>query len=390
MDPVRIGIIGCGDIASFYLQSIRCFQQTECVRLADVCVARAQALGREWMIPHTGDVNQLLADHDVELVLNLTPPRAHFPVALKAVAAGKHVYNEKPLADSPALGRRLVAAADRRGVRVGCAPATWMGGTWQTCRELVNAGVLGRPVGASMLWLDRGYESWHPRPQSYYKSGAGPLLDIGPYYISALVLLFGAVRRVSGFTATAFPEREIGTGQRRGTRFAICTADHVAGSLELANGVVATITTSYAAWPASTDSVQLFGSEATLVLPPANHLGGPIWIQDSRKPSWRRLRAQHGRTEQGRWWAIGVAEMASALRAGQPHRASGELGLHVLEVLEGLLASAADGTARQLEHLPARPHPLGPATASGTAEDGSPESLRAGCGRGRSVTEVNQ
>ena len=390
MDPVRIGIIGCGDIASFYLQSIRRFQQITCIRLADVCVARARALGREWMIPLAGDVDQLLADHDVELVLNLTPPQAHFPVALKAVAAGKHVYNEKPLADSPALGRRLLAAADRRGVRVGCAPATWMGGTWQTCRELVDTGVLGRPVGASMLWLDRGYESWHPRPQSYYQPGAGPLLDIGPYYISALVLLFGAVRRVSGFTATVFPEREISVGRRQGTRFAIGTADHVAGTLELANGVIATITTSYAARSASTDSVQLFGSEATLVLPPANHLGGPIWIQDFREPSWRRLRARYGRTDQSRWWAIGVAEMASALRAGQPHRASGELGLHVLEVLEGLLASAADGTARQPGHLPVRPYPLEPATASGTAADGSPESHRDGHARGRPVTGVNQ
>jgi predicted dehydrogenase len=378
MDPVRIGVIGCGDIAPVYLGSLQAFRHVSCIRVADVCPERARKLGRQWEIPRVGDPGQLLADRDVELVLNLTPPRAHYPVALEAVAAGKHVYNEKPLADSPALARQLLAAAERRGVRVGCAPATWMGGTWQTCRELVDAGVLGRPVGASMLWLDRGYESWHPRPHSYYQPGAGPMLDIGPYYLAALVLLFGAVRRVSGFTATAFPERQIGTGRRAGTRFVIGTADHVAGTLELANGVIVTITTSYATWPASVDSVQLFGSEATLVLPPANHLGGPIWIQDSWPASWRRLPVRHGRTDQSRWWAIGVAEMASAMRTGEPHRASGELGLHVLEVLDGLLTSAADGMVRSPGKLPTRPHPLQPAAGPRSRSSSSRKACQGG------------
>lgn len=357
---MRIGILGCGDIAPAYLYSLRHFRHVQCIRLADASKARAQALRRQWGIPKAGDPDQLLADSDVELVLNLTPPMAHYPMALEALAAGKHVYNEKPLATSPLLGRRLLTAAGQRDLRVGCAPATWMGGVWQTCRQLVDAGVLGRPVGASLVWLNQGYESWHPRPWSYYQPGAGPMLDIGPYHIAALVLLFGAVQRVSGFASTAFPEREIGAGFYGGTRFAVGVADHVAGTMKLANGVVATITTSYACWPLPTDSVQLFGSESTLVLPPANHLGGPIWIQDARTPSWRRLPIRHGRTSQRRWWAVGIAEMASALRAGTPHRASGELGLHILEVLDGLLASAADGAARRPRTMPARPNPLPP------------------------------
>jgi predicted dehydrogenase len=373
MKPVRVGVVGCGDIAPIYLNSLRHFRQVSCIRLADISSARARTLGRQCGIPQTGDPDQLLADPAVELVLNLTPPRVHYPVALEVLAAGKHIYNEKPLADSPVRGRRLLAEARLRGLRVGCAPATWMGGTWQTCRELVDAGVLGRPVGASLLWLDRGYESWHPRPRSYFEPGAGPLLDIGPYYIAALVMLFGAIRQVSGFTTTAFAEREIGAGRRRGTRFAIGAADHVAGTVELTNGVLATITTSYACWPASTASVQLFGSEATLALPPANHLGGPIWIQDARALAWRRLPVRHGRTRQRRCWAIGVAEMASALRAGRPHRASGELGLHVLEVLDGLLASAADGTARRPGTTPGRPHPFQPVPAPGREHETPPE-----------------
>jgi predicted dehydrogenase len=365
MGPVRIGMIGCGDIAPAYLSSLRHFPQTTCIRLADACTERAQMLGHEWGIPVRDDPAQLLADPEVELVLNLTPPQAHYGTALSAAAAGKHVYNEKPLAASPALARQLLAAADRQGVRVGCAPATWMGGTWQACRQLVDGGVLGCPIGVDLVWLDRGYESWHPRPRSYYETGAGPLLDMGPYFIAALVLLFGPVRRVSGFTATIFPEREIGIGPNGGNRFAIGTADHVAGSMELANGMLATITTSYAAWSASSDSVKLFGSDATLVLPPANHLGGAIWIQNARHASWHRVPVRHGRTGQRRWWAIGVAEMASALRAGESHRASGELGLHVLEVLDGLLASALDGSARSMRNLPPRPHPLPPANGSG-------------------------
>jgi predicted dehydrogenase len=368
MEPVRVGVLGCGDIAPAYLYSLRHFRQVRCIRLADVSAARARALGHQWGIPRTGKPDELLADPDVELVLNLTPPMAHYPMALQALAAGKHIYNEKPLADSPARGRRLLAAARKCGLRVGCAPATWMGGVWQTCRELIDAGALGLPVGASLVWLDRGYETWHPRPRSYYQPGAGPMFDIGPYYIAALVLLFGAVQQVSGFASTAFPEREIGTGRCRGTRFAVGVSDHVVGTMRLANGVLATITTSYASWPTFSDSVQLFGSEATLVLPPANHLGGPLWIADARTPSWRRLTIRHGRTSQRRWWAIGVAEMAAALRANEPHRASGELGLHVLDVLDGLLASALDGSVRRLGNRPARPYPLQPAPVAVTRQ----------------------
>jgi predicted dehydrogenase len=358
MDPVRLGVLGCGDIAPVYLHSLRHFQHVRCIRLADVNTARARMLGHQWGIARTGGPAELLADPDVELVLNLTPPRAHYATALQALAAGKHIYNEKPLADSPARGRRVLAAARRRGLRVGCAPATWMGGTWQTCRELIDAGVLGRPVGANLIWLDRGYETWHPRPRSYYQPGAGPMFDIGPYYIAALVLLFGAVQRVSAFTSTTFAEREIGTGRHRGTHFTVGVPDHVAGVVEMANGVLTTITTSYASRPAPTDSVQLFGSEATLVLPPANHLGGPIWMSDASTHSWRRLTVQHGRTHQRRWWAVGVAEMSAALRAGRPHRASGELGLHVLDVLDGLVSSALDGSARRVRSKPGRPDPL--------------------------------
>jgi predicted dehydrogenase len=360
VEPVRFGIIGCGDIAPVYLHSLRRFPHLQCIRVADTSRARADALGGEWQVPVSADPDRLLGDPDVELVLNLTPPRAHYATALEAVQAGKHVYNEKPLAATPVLGRRLLSAGHRAGVRVGCAPATWMGGTWQTCRSLVDAGVLGRPVGAHLVFLDRGYESWHPRPRNYYRPGAGPLLDMGPYYVAALVLLLGPVERVAGLAATVFPERVIGTGPRRGTTFQIGIADHVAGILRLASDVLATITTSYAAWPTSGPSVQLFGSEATIVLPPANHLGGPIWIQGLRERHWRRLPVRHGRTGQRQWWGIGVADLASAIRNGVPHRASGELGLHVLEVLDGLLASAADGVGRGLSGLPARPDPLPP------------------------------
>lgn len=388
MEPVRLGVLGCGDIAPVYLDSLRHFQHVSCIRLADVNMARARMLGRQWGIARTGGPAQLFADPDVELVLNLTPPRAHYRMALQALAAGKHLYNEKPLADSPARGRRVLAAAGRHGLRVGCAPATWMGGTWQSCRELIDAGVLGRPVGASLVWLDRGYETWHPRPRSYYEPGAGPMFDMGPYYIAALVLLFGAVHRVSGFASTTFPEREIGTGRHRGTRFTVGVADHVAGVMEMTNGVLATITTSYASWPAPTDSVQLFGSEATLVLPPANHLGGPIWIADARTHSWHRLTVKHGRTHQRRWWAVGVAEMSAALRGGRPHRASGELGLHVLDVLDGLVSPALDGSARRMGSKPPRPRPLRPAVSRNRQP--APETARGGEGAARNRDTGNE
>jgi predicted dehydrogenase len=358
VEPVRLGVIGCGDIAPVYLRSLRHFPHLECVRLTDQDSGRARALSRQSGVPTSASVDDLLADPDVEVVLNLTPPQAHYAVARRALGAGKHVYNEKPLATTPALAARLLDAARIEGVRLACAPATWMGGTWQACRSLVDAGVLGRPVGADMTFLDSGYESWHPRPRSYYRQGAGPLLDMGPYYVSALVMLFGAVQEVCGSASTMFPVREIKTGPDRGTTFRTRTPDHVASCLRMGNGVVATLTASYATWPGQIEAVRLFGSEATVVLPPANHLGGPIWIQNAGRPGWHRAQVRHGRTGQRRWWGAGVADLADALRAGRPHRASAELGLHILEVLNGVLVAARDGSAQAIHSAPARPDPL--------------------------------
>jgi predicted dehydrogenase len=266
LDPVRVGILGCGDIAPVYLESLRHFGEVSCVAVADVSQARAAALACSHGVPRAVDPERLCTDPDIELVLNLTPPQEHFQLAHRAVAAGKHVYNEKPLAATPERARQLLVAAHHQGVRVGCAPPP--GGVWQTCRSLVDRGVIGRPIGANAVLLERGYEAWHPRPRPYFRPGAGPLLDMGPYAVTALVFLLGAVRRVIGFASTAIPERVAGTGPEQGTRFTIGISDHVIGAMQFTNGAVATITASYAVWPSAIEPVMLFGTEATLPYPP--------------------------------------------------------------------------------------------------------------------------
>jgi predicted dehydrogenase len=297
-------------------------------------------------------VDALLADPEIEIVLNLTIPKAHAPVNLAAIAAGKHAYTEKPLAVTREDGAKTLAAARAAGLRVGGAPDTVLGGGIQTCRKLIDDGAIGQPVAATAFMPSHGHESWHPDPEFYYKAGGGPLFDMGPYYLSALITLLGPVARVSGSARITFPERTITSQPHYGEKIVVDTPTHVVSNLEFAAGAIGTLVTSFDMWAANLPRIEIYGSEGTLSVPDPNGFGGvvQIWRPDTK---WQDVPLTHGHTENSR--GLGVADMAEAIRAGRPHRANGDLAFHVLDIMHATLESARDGRRIELSSQCERP-----------------------------------
>jgi len=340
---MRIGVIGCGDIArKAYLPQSRRFPALEVVAVADLDAARAKALADEHGL-RAQSVDDLIAADDIDCVLNLTIPAAHHAVALRAIEAGKHVYSEKPFALTPEQGREVLAAAEAKGVRVGNAPDTFLGTAHQACRKLLDDGVIGRPLHAIALMLSPGHESWHPAPQFYYQPGGGPMLDMGPYYLAALVNMLGPIDRVAGETAVMITPRVARHDNVKGLEMAVETPDHVAGTVRFADGPVATIVTSFAARHGKdfgSGQITVFGTEGTLIAPDPNHFDRPVRYRRTEDDDWTEATPQHTHPN-GR--SLGVADLALALRDDRPHRASGHLAQAVLESMVGFLTSAETG-----------------------------------------------
>src|SRR4051812_31373298 len=245
-DPVGVGVVGCGAISGAYFLGARAFPRLRVVACADLDRSAALRKAEEFAVPRVLSVDGLLADPEVEVVLNLTVPRAHAQVSLAALRAGKHAYGEKPPAVSRAEGRELVEEAARRGLRVGCAPDTFLGAGLQTARKLLDDGAIGRPVAFTAFMMNRGHESWHPNPHFYYEPGGGPMFDMGPYYLTALLNLFGPIRRLFGIATVAVPDRVITSAERYGTPLRVETPDHVCGTIEFESGAVGPIVQSFA------------------------------------------------------------------------------------------------------------------------------------------------
>ncbi len=329
----KVGIIGCGNISGIYFRNLTgpFARQVEVTACADLDPARAQAAAAEHPGVRPLTVEQLLADPEIEIVANLTIPKAHYQVAMAAIDAGKHVYSEKPLTLTREQGRRLLAAAGARKLRVANAPDTFLGAAHQTCRKLIDAGAIGTPVAATAFMLCRGHESWHPDPEFYYQLGGGPMLDMGPYYLTALVNLLGPVSRVCGSARASFPTRTITSEKKRGTVVPVETPTHLAGVLDFAQGAVATVVTSFDVWRHNLPLIEIYGSEGSLGVPDPNGFGGEVRLWTPAGKSWEVVPHSHPHPENSR--GIGIADLAAALETGRPHSASGELALHVLDVM---------------------------------------------------------
>jgi len=358
MDRTKVGIIGCGAISSNYLTNARNLPILEVVACADLDLERAQAKAAEFGVPKACTPEELIADSSVELILNLTIPAAHAAVALAAIDAGKHVHNEKPLATTRAEGMRLIETARERGVLVGCAPDTFMGAGLQSARMAVDEGLIGKPVAFTGFMLGRGPESFHPSPEFFYEPGGGPMFDMGPYYLTALLNLLGPVRRLQGASAIEIPERTIMKGPREGAKLSVSTPDHVCGTLEFECGALGTLITSFAIAHGEYDRkypITIYGTEGALRVPDPNYFDGEVWVRRIEDAEWQPvphvIPTGYGRS-------IGLADLAYAIRSGRPHRASGDQGMAVLDLMQGFLDSSNSGAAYTPVIPYQRPAPL--------------------------------
>ena len=362
MQPVGIGVIGCGNISAAYLTAARKFPILNLVALSDANPAAAEARAAEFGVPARA-VEALLADPAVEIVLNLTVPNAHVEVGLKAIAADKHVHSEKPLGVATAEARRLVEAAQAKGLRLGCAPDTFLGGAHQTARRAVDEGLIGRPIGGAAFFMCPGHERWHPNPGFYYLAGGGPMLDMGPYYVTDLVNLLGAVESVSGVATRTRSERTVTSEPLAGARIPVEVATHVNGILRFVSGAVVTMSMSFDVARHRHGPIELYGEAGSLIVPDPNHFGGKVEFATAGE-DWREVPTR-GAYADGNYRILGLADMAQAIRAGRPHRASGELAFHVLEVMEAFQTSSDTGQAVAISTRPERPAPLPPTLSVG-------------------------
>ena len=323
---------------------------------SDLVLERAQEQAEAYGVPKACSPEELLADEEVEIVLNLTVPVVHAEVSMRALEAGKHVYTEKPLAVSLEDGWRMLEVATERDLLIGCAPDTFLGGGLQTCRQVLDEGIIGEPVAVSALMLTHGPEDWHPNPDFYYQPGAGPMFDMGPYYLTALTTLMGPVRRVTGSARATFPERMITSEPLAGTTITVNTPTHVAGVMDFESGAVGTLVTTFDVWSESQSRIDLYGTEGTLSLPDPNFADGPVRLWRSDEDAWTEVPLTHPYSGNSR--GIGLADMAQAVRSGRPPRASGELGMHVLDVIHAFLDSSERGEHVAVGSSFQRPEPL--------------------------------
>ena len=356
MNKTKIGIIGCGNISGTYLKVAPTFDILEVVACADAIPDLAKARAQEYGVPHACSVNELLADPQISIVVNLTPPAAHATIALRALEAGKSVYNEKPLAVNREDARKLLELAAEKHLLVGCAPDTFMGAGLQTCRKLIDDGAIGRPLAATAFMLGRGPEPWHPNPEFFYQVGGGPMFDMGPYYVTALVSLLGPVKRVTGSAQISFAERTIGSGPRKGNKIKVEIPTHIVGVLDFASGAVGNLITSFDVWAHQLPRIEIYGSEGTLSVPDPNTFGGPVRLWRPESKSWDEVPLLPLRAENSR--SLGVADMAYALRSGRGHRASGALAYHVLDVMYTVHDASHESRHIVLESTCERPAPL--------------------------------
>lgn len=348
-EPIVIGVIGCGSISDIYLLSASRSRLVQVKACADLRAEVAQAKAAEYNI-EAMSVERLLADPDIEIVMNLTVPLAHAEVSQQIIDAGKHVYSEKPLAAKLSDAQTLLSNADAKGLRVGCAPDTFLGASHQACRYAIDHGRIGQPVSGIASVLSHGMEHWHPNPEFFYKTGAGPVLDLGPYYLTQLVNLLGPVTQVAAQLSIPNPTRTVSSEPLAGQIIDVEVPTTASGLLTFASGAHIMLSASWDVWKHKRLPFEIYGKEGSLLVPDPNFFGGEVWFSE-QDGDWQALDISvhpfgvpnyttRSGAEVANYRIIGLLDMAAAIQQNRPHRASGELALHVLEVMEAFDISA--------------------------------------------------
>lgn len=366
MKKIRIGVIGIGDISNVYLNNLKKYDMVEVVACASRGLEKAQRKAAEHGIPRAyASGEEVIADPEVDLILNLTTPQAHFAYNLAALQAGKHVYTEKPLAMTFAEGLQLVTLAREKGLLIGCAPDTFLGGRLQTIRELIDSGALGHITGGGAYFVGHGHEFHHPSPAFFYQPGAGPLYDMGPYYMTALLSLLGPVKQVCAMTAKAGETRTVPSGPSKGQVLPVNVDTHICATLEFVCGAIVTLTCSFDVWDSELPRLELYGTGGTVLIDEKDPISGPNlfggdtllrtpaqyrWADPARRPEhvntpWTVVpnhrpfnSVSHAENPRG----IGLIDLVYALREERAPRASGDMALHSLEVMECIMRSARE------------------------------------------------
>ena len=371
MSRIGVGIIGCGNISTAYLELAPMFQSLEVRAVADINTSAAQAQATKFGVrPET--VEDMLAAGDIDIVLNLTVPNAHFEVSRRVLKAGKHSYSEKPFVLTLEEGEEIRELAAKKGLRVGSAPDTFLGGSHQLARATVDSGRIGKIIGGTAHVMSHGMEAWHPNPDFFFQPGGGPVLDLGPYYITNLVQMLGPVRAVSAMTGASFVSRTIGNGPREGEIVPVDTPTNVHALMEFHSGAIVTLGASWDVWSHRHMNMELYGETGSLFVPDPNFFGGDVDLVGSdgaqETLSWEHpfglsnMQDKRG-VDRANYRTAGLAEMASAIAEGRDHRASLDLALHVVEVMTSILKSGKARNWVDITTTCARPAVLDPTAA---------------------------
>ena len=351
-EQIKVGVVGCGTISDAYLQAATNFPSIKITCCGDINDAAAAAKAEKYGL-QAMSVDQLLTNRDIGIVLNLTTPQHHVDIGARALKAGKHTYSEKPLALSVKQAAELVQLSEERGLRVGCAPDTFLGGAHQTARHAVDIGLIGKPVAGTAFMMCPGHELWHPNPQFYYQKGGGPLMDMGPYYLTDLVSLLGPVKSVSGTATAAFETRTIASGERAGELFAVEVPTHICGILRFEGGSIVSLVMSFDILKHDHEPIEIYGTEGSLLVGDPNQFQREVKLSKHGK-DWENLHQQHAYGDDN-YRVLGLIDLAQAIIHERPHRASLQLSLHVLEIMEAILTSANSDSVIQLKHQCERP-----------------------------------
>lgn len=371
MTQLGVGIIGCGNISTTYLSLAPLFRSLRLVAVADINMDAARARAAEYNV-RADSVDDILKAGDVDVIVNLTVPGVHYAITRRILEAGKHAYSEKPVVLGLDEGKHLQELAAAKNLRVGSAPDTFLGGAHQLARATIDAGSLGRIIGGTAHIMGHGMEQWHPNPDFFFQPGGGPVLDMGPYYLTNLVQMIGPVRSVAALASASFATRTIGSGARKGETVPVDTPTNIHAVLEFANGATVTLGASWDVWKHGHQPMEIYGETGTLYVPDPNFFGGKVehagpdgivgTLPPTDHPFYIDNQSGNG-TPRANYRCAGLADMAQAIDEGRAHRCNIDLAVHVVDIMTGILRSGAEKRFVEVTTTCDRPAALSPAEA---------------------------